>query len=522
MLRDLEAAFRIYAQAQARRVLTQLDRDPHSPTYGCFDRAYWHYKTADFASGVLQQAMELLEALRTGLIDVAGPEPRWEGWAVAAVNALSRQAGRSGTVDEYYPHEDSYPGAAFALWAAVRLLRSWEADCPALTERIEWSGLRRGFMRLSRRSETGAANQYAAGVAALALAAGIERLGVSSTVVERHAARLLALQHPEGWFEEYGGPDTAYLTVTLDALADYWRATNDPRAAAAIERAVGFLASLVAPDGKLPWTLNSRNTNYVLPYGLVYAAQSNPVAAWLVATLFAGISEPSHWMWSADDRYHCHYLYASVLRSLPYLSSMTAPKPPDWPQRLWLAGCGYWVVRSPDGRQALYVAARKGGSLRLHTAGRMARFDHGWRLRRRRGFWVTDWWSPHWRIRLEGETLLIEGPTQGCAFHRNTPWRQLALRLTGRLLGRRLAPLLERILIRRGRPRGPWFRREIRATEAGFEVRDRIEARTGELLLAPRQNLRHVASSGWFDPEELAPPLSEGRFEFEVRWGETA
>lgn len=522
MSRDLEASFRTYAQAHARRVLTQLDRDPHSPTYGCFDRAHWHYKTTDFASGVLQQAIELLEALRTGLIEVAAPQARWEDWAVAAVNALSRQAGRSGALDEYYPHEDSYPAAAFALWAAVRLLSSWQAQCPSLTERIVWSGLRKAFERLSGRSETGAVNQYAAGVAALALAAGIERLGVSRTTVERHAARLFALQHPEGWFEEYGGPDAGYLTVTLDALVDYWRATSDPRAASAIERAVNFLAALVGPDGSLPWTLNSRNTNYVLPYGLVYAAQRNPVAAWLVATLFAGIGEPSHWMWSADDRYHCHYLYASVLRSLPYLTTMTAPKPPDRPRRLWLVGCGYWIVRSPDARQALYVAARKGGSLRLHTAGRPARFDHGWRLRRRRGFWVTDWWSPHWRVHLEGDTLLVEGPTQSCGFYRNAPGRQVALRLAGGLLGRRLSPLLKRFLIRRGRPRGPWFRRVITATETGFQVRDRIDAPVDKLLPAPRQNLRHVASAGWFDAEELAPPLSQGRLDFEVRWGETA
>ena len=29
--------------------LTQLvDRNPYSPTYGCFDREYWHYRTLDF------------------------------------------------------------------------------------------------------------------------------------------------------------------------------------------------------------------------------------------------------------------------------------------------------------------------------------------------------------------------------------------------------------------------------------------------------------------------------------------
>jgi hypothetical protein len=523
MNRELEAAFRAYVQAQARRVLTQMDRDPHSPSYGCFDRAWWHYKTADFASGVLQQGAELVEALRAGVIEIEGVPERdaWEAWTVAAVNALSRQAGRSGALDEYYPHEDSYPAAAFGLWTAVRLLRRWQDGCPRLLEKVEWKGLRRALERLGRRCEVEAANQYAAGVAALALAAGIEPLREAARFVEAHAGRLLALQHPEGWFPEYGGPDTGYLTVTLDALTDYLDATGDRRAAAAIERAVRFLAQLVGPDGTLPWTLNSRNTNYVLPYGLVRAARRNGTAAWLVATLFQGIDRPSHWIWSADDRYHCHYLYASVLRSLPHLREMTSAQPLEAPKRLWLDGCGYFILRSPTGRQALYVATRKGGSLRLHTQGAAARFDHGRRVRARSGWWVTDWWSAGWQARLDAGTVAVEGRMQACRFPRNTPWRQIALRAGALLAGRRIAPLLKRLLIRRGRARGPWFRREIRLSEEGFEVRDWSDAAASELAAAPRQNLRHVASAGWFDPEELAPPLGEGRLEFGVRWEET-
>ena len=46
---------RWYADAalhEIPRLLTLLDRDPSSPTYGCFDRNYWHYRTQDFPSGI--------------------------------------------------------------------------------------------------------------------------------------------------------------------------------------------------------------------------------------------------------------------------------------------------------------------------------------------------------------------------------------------------------------------------------------------------------------------------------------
>ena len=37
------------------RLISQLDRDPTSLTYGCFDRNHWQYKIRDFSSIVLQQ-----------------------------------------------------------------------------------------------------------------------------------------------------------------------------------------------------------------------------------------------------------------------------------------------------------------------------------------------------------------------------------------------------------------------------------------------------------------------------------
>ncbi len=40
------------------RLLSLLDRDPFSPTFGCFDRPFWHYKTCtDFPSAIYQQGL---------------------------------------------------------------------------------------------------------------------------------------------------------------------------------------------------------------------------------------------------------------------------------------------------------------------------------------------------------------------------------------------------------------------------------------------------------------------------------
>ena len=42
------------------RVLTLLDRNKFSSTYGCFDRNYWHLKIKDFTSGMSQEFVFIL------------------------------------------------------------------------------------------------------------------------------------------------------------------------------------------------------------------------------------------------------------------------------------------------------------------------------------------------------------------------------------------------------------------------------------------------------------------------------
>jgi hypothetical protein len=502
--------FHHYVAHHVARVLTQLDRDPDSPTFGCFDRNYWHYKIRDFPSSILQQGVFTLEAIRTGQVPSLAPTSTGDRWCVAALNALARQVDRQGRVDEYYPFEAGYPPAAFGLYAAGRLLLDWQLHAPHLAAQVNQAPLRRLAQHLAQRMEAGATNQQAAGLAGLALAAKAGLVPNLANRIETLATQLFQGQHPEGWFNEYGGPDFGYLTVTLDALVDYHDATQDERAIAAIDRAVTFLAQLVGGDGRLPSTLNSRNTDYVVPYGLVRAAHWNSTATWLVETLFRDLDEPSHFLWSTDDRYHCHYIFASIVRSLPHLNAMQPAQPPTWPESLWLAGCGYAVYRPVAQPWMAYVAARKGGLVRIHGKdGRSPVLDHGWRITQGNHCWTSNWWSADWAIHYEGNRLLITGNCPKTRFHVPTPIKHSILRLLAFVLRQRLIPLLKRAMIfRPGSSTGPHFERTLEWGPWGLALQDRLGAWEGARAIAsPRQNLRHVASADSFSREEWLPTL---------------
>lgn len=505
----LDYAFHHYARCQLARVLTQLDRDPDSPTFGCFDRNYWHYKIRDFPSSILQQGVHTLEAVRMGHL---GPVelPTVERWCVGAVNALARQVDRHGGVDEYYPFERSYPASAFGLYAAARVLFDWQTSAPHLLSAVQWRSLRALSHHVAGRIERQAMNQQAAGLAGLALAAKVKAIAPPPGAVEQFADRLFEAQHSEGWFNEYGGPDFGYLTVTLDALTDYYDATGDQRALAAVDRAIAFLSQLVGADGRLPSTLNCRNTDYVVPYGLVRAAARNPLASWLVATLFRDLAEPSHPIWATDDRYHCHYIFASIVRSLPHLAAMQPAQPPQLQSSTWLPGCGYWIYWSPQRDWTAYVAAYKGGLIRIHQrgqetqGGQEAIADYGWRIQTQQQRWTSNWWSDQWAVQLEDHAIAIRGSCQTTQFHLAAPHKHMVLRILAWLFGERLIPWLkEKMIFRSGQASGPSFERLVQITPTGITVRDRLEQWSGAIASpSPRQNLRHVASADSFSPEE--------------------
>jgi len=500
-----------------------MDRDPDSPLFGNFDRSHWHYKIRDFSSAILQQGAFALDALRRGHLSLpTGSEidpAILDRWCVAAVEALARQVRRDGSVDEYYPYERSYPAAAFGLYAAARLLANWKREAPHLFAAIgpaAWRGLSRLADHLDRRVEVQAANQQAAGLAGLALASLIPEISPRPSQIGALADRWLAGQHPEGWFDEYGGPDFGYLAVTIDALMDYGEATGDPRAESAADRAIDFLADLVGADGRLPSTLNSRNTDYVVPYGLARRAAENPRAAWLVETLFRDADSPGHFLAATDDRYLSHYVYASCVRALPHLSNMRPPEPPQERRSVWLPGAGYRIAWAEDRSWSAAIGARKGGLVRIHRRDAPPVLDHGWRIESGGALWTTNWWQgAEARFDIDEERLAIHGACRRAGFLVPRPWKHAALRLAAWLLGARLLAPLRRLLIFKPQrpdpndPSIPRFEREIEIGPQGIAVRDRLEFPQGaKARRGPRQNLRHVASAESFHPEDLAAPVA--------------
>src|SRR5215210_4816285 len=109
------------ALAQIPKILSLQDRNPHSATFGCFDRNFWHYKIIDFPSGMSQEFVWPLALAITS--DIPGnPYYQREAlreWVAAGILYAARSAHADGSCDDYFPFEKAGGAAAFPLLASL-------------------------------------------------------------------------------------------------------------------------------------------------------------------------------------------------------------------------------------------------------------------------------------------------------------------------------------------------------------------------------------------------------------------
>jgi len=489
------------------RLLTQASRDPQSATYGSFDRDWWHYRIRDFSSSILQQAAWTVW-LAAELPEWAGARDALAQLAAAGARFWNARATRFGAFEEYYPWERGYPAAAFSTRAVLELAAA--GAVPAADVR---PGAAAAARQLVRRLEAEAANQQVAGLAALARLRRLFPDLVTADAFERQAVKTLALQHAEGWFEEYGGPDLAYLSVALDALWDLSDVTADARFRAAAGRALAFLHTCVAAAGGSLGMLNARNTDYVLPYGIVRFLRDGDAgeraqAAALFAALYGAVDQPGHFLHAVDDRYLCHYTGHSLVRAWSLVRRLDAAAPvvppPAPPAERLLPGAGFYLRPAAPPACGVALALKKGGVFTAAAgAGRAA--DFGWVVHAGGRQHVTHWWTPAGTWARAGTTFTVRGRLAPHDEMLSTPAKHLALRAASLALGEQLMPRLKNALIFKRRP-GPFtFERQITLEPRRIVVRDVIAGLPADARVAPapRASKRHVSSADSFHREDL-------------------
>ena len=371
------------------RLLTNLDRDPDSPTYGCFDRNYWHYKVQDYSSALLQQSALTLALVYSHKFEGNDyyNNDLIRGYAIAGIEFCQKIQYRDGSFDEYWKREHSIPSTAFTLYAICEASDTLEY-CPGTLQDC----IRRSVQFLEKNLESGALNQEMVSIAALRYAAkilGDEQIAQVSRIRFR---ALLARQTVEGWFSEYGGLDISYLTVTLDYLIRYYELEGDKNALSAARKIPDLLKFFILPDGSIGGEYGSRNTEYFLPYGLEYLKEDCESVPGIVSRLAGYINQPMYLNTSWDERYLLHYISHSFVKALLIYKEgeKITPLPCEVPFFKFFEDAQI-VIKSTDSYYFICSLAKGGIFKVIDKKSLSVSTDCGYRLKRTTARYVTEY-----------------------------------------------------------------------------------------------------------------------------------
>lgn len=479
------------------KVLSNLDRDKDSLTFGCFDRQHWNYKIRDFSSVILQQNCLSLALLYKNDIEgnIYFGNKNVKEWAIAAMKYWQRVQLKDGSFNEYWPNEHSIPATVFSLFAVAESYKILKMKDKELT-----SAMLRSARWLVKHPEEKAINQEIASMAAIYSVYTIVKEDWLLKAAEKKRDYVLSRFNADGFFPEYNGADMGYLTVSLNYLCEYYRLSQDKKAEDAIVKTAEFLAYFVHPDGTFGGEYGSRNTEYFLPNGFEIANKLTDTAGICADKLMAGLN------YSVDERYTLHYVMPSFVSAIfnHQRQKVKAKKMPyEYEFKKYFKDAGIFVYS--DARNYAILSLKKGGVLKVFTDGKLRVNDCGYKIKlTEKKFGVTNW-NGDLNIEELKDGFSIEGSFYLASYLVPTPIKHMALRILALFFGSRIIPLLKRKFILAEKKMKQKFRREFFFEKDRIFVRDRIisERKIKQLIKCDAFSMRYVPSSKFFMANEL-------------------
>lgn len=504
------------------RLLSLLDRNPSSPTYGCFDRSYWLHRKTDFATSTAQMSVRTLALLYKTPFSgnwLFGERAVLE-WIRAGLEfTLTLQHG-DGSFDEWYPNERGWAGptgyVAHAIHETITLVGQ---ELPAQLVTAIDKAMERAAYHLALRDEGEVlANHHAIALLPLTLIA--RRLDKKPLLEssERWLREFKRLITPEGWSVEYDGCDLGYNLGTLNFLADLHRETQEPFLIECARKSFSFLSHFAYPDGTWAGAIGSRHTVHSYPFALEYWARIVPEGRPLLKHMREAIRRKTLLKPADQEDHYIHYRLADYLKAAAFayngdLSSAPLPYEAESFTLARFPEAGFHVEKR--GSLALWMALKRGGAFRLYCleTGRLLAANNGCLVLGAGKKAFTSLWQN--ASSGSEEALRAESPLHPVFTKRFTPFSFLLFRLACSMMFLPLPAywfklwIRKRMITHKNASSSKW-RREVEWLDSSIVVRDELDWQEGPLwsclYWGGEFHTRYVPQAQYCTPSEARFP----------------
>lgn len=517
----------IYVQkaiSQIPRLLSLQDRNPFSPTFGCFNREYWLCKTLDFPSAIAQFGVHSLALVYAN--DFAGniyfKNKKILEWLIAGIEYWIKIQKKDGSFDEFYPNERGWAGpTGFLLYAMLDSYRMLKGDFPKSMEDRFLKAVHKSAFFLAKYDESGVlANHHAMAILPIYEAYLVlnDKKILDGFKVRKDA--FLSYCYEEGWCLEYDGADLGYLSATVSFLGKLHKVYQDEDIYRVIKKAIEFSSYFVYPDGFYAGTIGSRQTLHFYPHGYEILSRQIPLAAVIADKMLAGLAEgklvPPE---IQEDRYFLYRIPEFLLSYFEYKERAPAdikiPYERDdftkyFPHaRMYIrkAGNCYSLSNMAKGATTKTFDIRNKKML-LSDCGITVKLDNG-------KIAITQDINNDNEVKILDKTIIVEGDFHFAKFTFFTPFKMLVFRIVMLALGWQmdiayhLKGLIRKMLILSYRPAPLRFYRKIEFFDSYIDIQDTITIRANykrevrRCLIGDEIAFRYVPQSRYFQSLEL-------------------
>lgn len=294
---NLRNAYANRAISQIPRILTHMDRNKYSPTYGCMHRDFWLYKTSDFPDAVRQFGVHALALVyRYDFPDnIYKGSEKIKNWTIAAMDYWTSIQHKEGSFDEFYPYERGWVGpTAFTSYTIIESYKLLKSEIPEEVDKRIREAVKKAayFIAKGESEEDHLANHHA--MACLALWKAYEMLNDDylKEAFEKAFQTFLTYHfEDEGWSREYDGVDPGYLSATVSFFGKVYQTNKDPRIFNVLKESVNFSSYFVYPNGFYAGSAGSRNTLHFYCHGYEILSKEIPLAASIADKMLEGLKE---------------------------------------------------------------------------------------------------------------------------------------------------------------------------------------------------------------------------------------
>lgn len=484
------------AEADIERLLTNMDRNRGSETYGCLSRPYWHDKITDFPSA--HQQIGVLPLTLAYTQDWGGnifyKEENVRQYINAALKFWTEIQRGNGSFDEHYPNEHSMGAVSWTLWAVTEsylLLRQSGEETPSIEESIE-----QAVNFLQDYDEPGNIANHQA-VAASALINSHRITGKGQEMVEERISRLKEMQSNEGWFQEYVGADIGYQSTSISHIARVWSYDNEIIPKSMIEDSLDFFSNFIDKHNYYSGIIGSRNTQHIHAAGFEILASEFEKAEKIANTVRrnrekGNLLEPSR----MDDKHFSRQL-AEYMEAFRHAKKQTE----GFSQIDSRTYSPLTVVSS--GTSRIFINKSKGGIYKKYEDGELVDRDRGLAIKSGSNIYTSNWPGVVENVERGGNKIEIEGELREVPRNTLPNYYFLSSRIFNHTLGRfpSFSLAVKKLLINRlvhSGGKGKTFSRKIKL---GSEIETEDEF-SGDKIEGPvRSNF--VPSSEFFSREDL-------------------